>query len=167
MSLGRHSASDLARAVALALAGLAAVAAVAACASKPKPPPGPVLLEFFDSKLFDDQLRRAMAEESPEITVAFIGTDATVNEIPDRLDRWLTTIASEDAQRVQVRPDPRLPMPKNPAAIGLGLSLAMRAYDATRDWLFFAVAGDYDAVLLHDPRTGRLTRLVFARRPQE
>ena len=133
----------------------------AACATKHEPSPQRQL-QFLDSQLFDEKLHRSLAARLPEVTVEFLGSDPTVNNLPQRLDRWLTVIMKEGEDRIQVRVDPRYTAPKS--LVGAGIMLALKAYGVVTDWLFYAPAQEYDALILHEPGTGRLTRLIFTRR---
>ena len=42
------------------------------------------------------------------VTVNFIGTDATVSAVPERLDKWLYVIAQQENGKVEVVADPEI-----------------------------------------------------------
>jgi hypothetical protein len=140
-----------------------ACALALACASNAKPPPTS-LMQFVDSKMFDDQLRDALAKDLPEVTISFSGATVTVNEIPDRLDSWLYSISKRNGGKVEVVPDPALPAARSP--IALALSLGMTGFKLARDQYHYFPARQYDAFVYHDPSSAVLTRVVFVHVPK-
>jgi len=64
------------------------------------PPPKmgePITLEYLDSGYFENKLSTAMSQELAEIEVRFLSPIST-NDIPDRLDAWLTVIGETGGQ---------------------------------------------------------------------
>ena len=147
------------RSISLAIAAALALA----CASGPKAPPSSVM-QFVDSKMFDDQLRASLAGDVPEVTVAFTGASVTVNDIPDRLDSWLYTISKRNGGKVEVLPDPALPASRSP--IALALSFGLTGFKLVREQYHYFPARQYDAFVYHDPTSGVLTRVVFVHVPK-
>ena len=94
-----------------AVAWVTVAAIVLACASK-----GTVAsqLRFVDSDMFEKDLIASMKADQPTITVAFAGTDATMSNMPDRLEKWLFVINERDDTEVKFEPDPSFLTPKNP-----------------------------------------------------
>ena len=145
----------------LVLCALIAPIALAACASKP---PVGNQLRFVDSKIWEDQLRQALASDEKEVTVVFEGHDVTVNALPDRLDAWLYTISKRSGGKVDFLPDPALPATRNP--IALALSFGLTGYKFAAEEYHYFPARDYNAIVYHDPTTGTLTRVVFVHLPK-
>jgi len=139
---------------------LLAVAFAVGCASNREPPATD--LYFIDVQGFDAQLHRSLAREYERVTVTFIGDDATLSSMPDRIEHWLAVVANEDEERVRYLPDPRYPVEK---AIPFGaiIPLAIAAYGKISNYLFYAPVRDYEAVVYYVPKTGGLTRVVFHR----
>jgi hypothetical protein len=144
--------------------GLLCAALALACASGDKAPPSAVL-QFVDSKMFDDQLREGLAADLAEVTVSFSGESVTVNELPDRLDSWLYVISKRDGGEVKVTPDPALPAARSP--IALALSFGLTGYRLVRDQMHYYPVRQYNAFVYHDPTSGVLTRVVFVHVPKE
>ncbi len=135
--------------------------ALVACASGGAPPASQ--LRFLDSEIFEKQLHNSLAADFPEVMVVFAGTDATVNEIPDRIDKWLFTVAKKEG-KVDFQPDPTIPAGRNP--IGLALTFGVGAYKLITEYTHYAPAGNFNAVVFYHPSEGTLTRVVFMRRPE-
>ncbi|MEN8158935.1 MAG: hypothetical protein ABFS41_02555 [Myxococcota bacterium] len=137
-----------------------AVAVVLACASGPPPPSQ---LTFVDSKIFDDQLHAALAAEHPAVTVQFMGSDVTVNQLPERLDTWLYLLVDRYEGKIQMTPDPSAAMSKGIEGIAMGL--AVGAYKLATERMYHGPIKHYDATVYFIPGSGALTRVVFQRKP--
>jgi hypothetical protein len=140
--------------------GIAALALTLAC-STPAPSEAPVRqLTFLDSQQFDDELRAALKQSVPDVTVKFHGASVTVNHVPPRLDRWLYAISSRKGGSVKLLPDP-----ERPATRGLGvmaaLGLVTSAYAWVRDEIAYRPANDWNVIAYYDPAGEALTRVVF------
>ena len=134
-----------------------------ACASKPEAAPSSVM-QFVDSKMFDDQLRKSLAADLSEIAISFSGVAVTVNDIPDRLDSWLYVISKRSDGKVEVLPDPALPATRSP--VMLALSFALTGYKMVQEQVHYFPARQYNAFVYHDPTSGVLTRVVFVHIPK-
>jgi hypothetical protein len=141
------------------LAVLVALVALA-CASGPPPPSQ---LTFVDSKLFDDQLHAALAAEHPTVTVQFMGSDVTVNRLPERLDTWLYLLVDRYDGKIQMTPDPSAPVGKGVEGIAMGIAIG--AYKLATERLYHGPIKHYDATVYFIPGSGALTRVVFQRKP--
>ena len=138
------------------------LAGAVGCAGNGDAPGPPRKIAFFDSEMFDRQLREALAHEYASVEVHFTGSDVTVNRIPERLDRWLTTIDKQDDRQLAVVPDPAYPTSKG-VGIGVAITLAIQGYQMYKDWAAYAPARDYNATVYYVPKEGTITRITFDR----
>jgi hypothetical protein len=138
-------------------------AMVLACASK-----GTVAsqLRFVDSDMWEKDLIASMKAEQPTITVAFAGTDATMSDMPDRLEKWLFVINERDDTETKFEPDPAFLTPKNPVPIGLALTIGVAAWGIYKKYAHYAPSSDYNAIVLYHPSDGYLTRVIFVRKAE-
>jgi hypothetical protein len=134
-------------------------ATVAGCAGG-APPPN--VLQFIDYGGFDDQLHDSLSHVYPAVNVAFAPGSAVINQLPERLDRWLTRIGKDDGGRVEARPDPAFPRERS--VMFAAIPLLLGTYDFAQSWLLYRPVGDYDAIVYYVPGTGALTRVLFVRR---
>ena len=95
--------------------------------------------------------------------VAIRGTDATVNDLPERIDLWLQSIAKRNGGRVDVLPDPEVATSRGLEAVAL--SFVMGAYSFIREASYYWPAREYNATVYYQPGPGTLTRIVFTRVP--
>lgn len=144
------------------LLGAWLVGAALACASDGEKAPSQ--LRFVDSQIFEKDLQKAMGEDMPSITVGFAGTDATMSDMPERLEKWLYVINERDDGRVDFRPDPAFVTPKA-IPYGLAFSVGMAAWNIYKNWAHYAPSRDYNALVFYHPSDGYLTRVVFVRKP--
>jgi hypothetical protein len=148
----------------LALAILVAGGALAlalACASKGKVSSQ---LRFVDSDMWEKDLQASMGAELPAITVGFAGNDATMSNMPDRLEKWLYVIDKRDDTETKFEPDPAFLTPKNPIPLGLAFSIGMAAWGIYQDWAHYAPSRGYNALVFYHPTEGYLTRVIFVRK---
>lgn len=136
-----------------------------ACQSGGSTEPPPSQLRFLDSDNFEAEFRAALAHGYPQVTIVFAGKDATLNNLPDRLDKWLTAVKKFD-NRVDVEPDPSISAVRG-KGIGIGavLSLGMTAYGIITQQLHYLPARDYHVAVFFHPEDASLTRTVFTRKP--
>ena len=144
------------------VAWITAAAVLLACASK-----GTVAsqLRFVDSDMWEKDLIASMKADQPTITVAFAGHDATVSNMPDRLEKWLYVINERDDTETKLEPDPAFVTPKS-VPIGLAFSVATVAWGIYRKWAHYAPSSDYNAIVLYHPDEGYLTRVIFVRKAE-
>lgn len=131
-----------------------------ACAGGPPPPSQ---LTFVDSKIFDDQLSTSLAAEHPIVTITFVGTDVTVNRIPERLDTWLYVLVDRYEGQIQMTPDPSATMGKGIEGVAVGLAIG--AYKFATERLYYRPIGNYNATVYFIPASGAITRIVFQHKP--
>jgi hypothetical protein len=135
-----------------------------ACAGGKKEAAAVSEFTFLDSGLFDQTLSRSMWGKTDPILVNMAAV-ATVNDVPERLDKWLYQIGKSTGGSVRIEPDPALPQDRSIAM--LGLSLAIQAYSFAKEKVIYHPARHYDATLFVDPADGRITRVMFTLRPGE
>lgn len=136
-----------------------------ACAGKDERPAGSATsaapgeaprLVFLDSQIFDEELSDAMSDEPAKITVQ-VPAKFNLNEIPDRLDRWLYAVKDGGGEVVA--------KPENPSrgliteAIDVMVSLVGRI----DEYRLYRPSRDYDATLLYG-EDGMVGKVVFDRR---
>jgi len=146
-----------------AVAWVTVAAIVLACASK-----GTVAsqLRFVDSDMFEKDLIASMKADQPTITVAFAGTDATMSNMPDRLEKWLYVINERDDTETRFEPDPAFLTPKNPIPLGIAFTIGMAAWGVYKKWSHYAPSRDYNAIVFYHPSEGYLTRVIFVRKAE-
>lgn len=128
-------------------------------------PPPPSYLRFVDSRIFDDQLKSALAADHASVTVAFEGSDVTVNNLPERLDAWLYNLQNRYDGKVEFVQD------RDAGAVGKGLEglavmAAVGAFKLAKDRLHYRSLQHYDAAVYYQRGTGAVTRVVFVRKAQ-
>jgi hypothetical protein len=126
--------------------------------------PDSLSLEFIDSATFDRKLSEALSAAQSSVIVTFLAP-ITTNALPERLDRWIYQIEQKYGNRLAVLPDPELPQERG--VVGVALALATKAYQMVREEMLYGPARGYDAAVLYAPADGRITRVVFTRRPAE
>ena len=119
-------------------------------------------LRFVDSQIWEKELQGSLNGELPTVTIAFAGHDATVSNMPDRLEKWLFVINERDDGNVRFEPDPAFAQPKSP--IGLVFTLGLQAWKMFSNYTHYAPAGDYNALVFYHPTEAYLTRVVFVRK---
>jgi hypothetical protein len=139
---------------------VATIALALSCAGSPQPSAPVRSLVFLDSQQFDDQLREALKQSVPDVTVKFQGTSVTVNQIPARLDRWLYAISSRKGGSVELLPDPERPATRA-VEVMAALSLVTGAYQWIREEMVYRPAQNWNAIAYYDPGGDVLTRVVF------
>lgn len=138
------------------------MAAVAGCAAMGGGAPPPNALQFIDYEGFDDQLHDSLSHAYATVTVGFAPGSATLSQLPERIDRWLSRIDTDDGGQVEARPDPALPHERS--ILLAAIPLILFAYDFSQSWALYRPVGDYDALVYYVPGTGALTRVLFVRR---
>ena len=111
-------------------------------------------------------LQASMKAEQPSITVAFAGVDATMSNMPDRLEKWLFVINERDDTEVKFEPDPAFLTPKNPIPLGLAFSIGMAGWNIYSKWAHYAPSRGYNALVFYHPSEGYLTRVIFVRKEE-
>ena len=141
---------------------LAALAVVfISCTTTPEAVPSMVALDFLDSATFDSRLSKALDSGAKIVTVRFL-SEATTNELPPRVDRWLYAVSERYGNAVALKPEEGTTIDRNLAVVAL--VLGKQAYELLRTELTYRPARSYDATLYYIPQTGALTRVAFTNR---
>ena len=117
--------------------------------------------EFFDSFSFDAKLSSALRSDQPEVLVTFPEAP-TVNDIPERLDKWFQ-IVEEKGGTVKLAAEPP---PGTRGIIGAVIDLVVGAYEFAKDKVIYGPAEDYNALVFYEKGSGKLTRVLFTRKPE-
>lgn len=115
-------------------------------------------LDFFDSSRFDSRLSASLGSGRDAVTTRFVGP-VTVNEIPERMDKWFFMIEKYEGT-VELEPT-------GPEARGFItdiIALTVGAYNAIKEKMTYDPARDYNAKVLYDPRTGIIEQVVFLKK---
>lgn len=117
----------------------------------------PVQLNFFDSRIFDEELSSAMLGASPEITVN-VPAGFNLNKIPERVDRWLYAI-KESGGKARAEPAE----PKTRGLVSALIDIVVAIFVKLDEMRLYAPAESYDATLLYR-EDGMVKKLLFERR---
>lgn len=118
-------------------------------------------LVFADLSIFDKELSRVMKTTQDEIEVAPI-SKFTTNEIPDRLGKWFYMVDKHDGNIEMKSTDPTK---RSILGAGAGLGFVATVYNAIRDKIMYKPAKYYDAVILYQPESGIVDKIIFKRKP--
>jgi len=144
----------------LAVAQTDAQPSTASATAKPSIP-------FLDLPRFDKELAQALNTDQAEVGVRFYGK-VTPNEVPARLQKWLTAI-EQSGGRLDVSPPPGDVTPRNPVLLlGLvsGLWSALKTWGEIKDsQMLQASAGHQARLVLNKTEGGEvfIERVVFER----
>ncbi len=117
----------------------------------------PVQLNFFDSRIFDEELSSAMLGAPPEITVN-VPAGFNLNKIPERVDRWLYAI-KESGGKVKAEPD----KPRTRGLVSALIDVVVAIFVKLDEMRLYAPSENYNATLLYG-EDGTVRTLVFERR---
>ncbi|MDX1432154.1 MAG: hypothetical protein R3286_06860 [Gammaproteobacteria bacterium] len=144
---------------------LAIAASGFACAGKDERPAGSATaaaqdetlqLVFLDSQIFDEDLSDAMSDDPAKITVQ-VPARFNLNEIPDRLDRWLYAV-KDGGGRVVAKPE-------NPSRglITEAIDVVVSLVGKIDEYRLYRPSRDYNATLLYG-EDGMVGKVEFERR---
>jgi len=117
------------------------------------------ILNLYDSVTFDYKLSQLMAEKQPVITVKPIAP-FNVNNIPERIDKWLGYI-NEYGGQVELKPDPDYPPNRD---FGIIFDLIKKVFNFAKEIFIYKNAEDYNVDVFYKPDSGDITRFVFTLR---
>ncbi|MFW6256485.1 MAG: hypothetical protein ACOC54_06655 [Candidatus Sumerlaeota bacterium] len=101
-------------------------------------------LQFLDTGSFDRTLAGYLKGVPEAVSITFVG-DVTTNNIPDRMQSWLTKVEKYDGQ-VKAEPDPEISKDRSiiiGAAIA-GVTLAYKYYDYETTRRMYKTSENYD-----------------------
>jgi hypothetical protein len=131
----------------------AAFSAVTACISDGAEPPemhersettAALETAFFDSQAFDADLSDAMKAD-PEVIVVEVPVAFHLNEIPERMDKWLYAVKDSGGE-IELRPTD--PIAERSAAAAVQLGVALYRHLSTQ--LTYRPARSYEAVVFYN-----------------
>lgn len=123
--------------------------------------PVPAPITFFDSRLFDSKLANDLADGKGEVSVEVAGK-ISLNNIPARIDKWLTVVGEHG--EVVVKSEPPALKPKFLLAVLPVVFSFAQKFNSERLW---EPAKQYNAVMVyHVDRDGEsvLDRIVFTKK---
>lgn len=133
---------------------------------KPALPSG-AEVRFIDLPKFDNNLAQALASDQPSVEVLFY-LRTTPNDLPQRLQRWLTSV-EQNGGHLNIKPPEGELAPKNPVVlVGLlgGLWSSLQALSEIRDRQRLDATAGHDAAL-HLSRNPQgdvlIEKIVFTR----
>jgi len=130
-------------------------------ADTPAPSDKSAQLAFLDLSGFDADLSQSMREENREVVVKVPGR-FSLNEIPDRMDKWLSRI-KESGGKVQAEEIPKDGM-QTRGIVGALIDIVVAVYSAAQEHALYAPAENYNVVLRYDAETGKVREAVFYHR---
>lgn len=126
---------------------------------------GVTAVEFLDTSGFDKSLSSVLQEDAPMVEVNFMAP-ITVNEVPERLNRWFATVEKHEGT-VTVQADPDLRHPPSRFLASAVVSLGIGTYQLFTNWRLYSPAKDYNATLYYTKPKGTITKIVFTQKDRE
>lgn len=121
-------------------------------------------LPYDDTWTFDWELSQKLRGASAGVDLETAGEQTvTLNEIPERLDRWLSRI-KEHGGRVKAAPIPKEGGMQTRALFGVLLDVVLYLVGIAKDEATYSAADNYDAILHYDPDTGEIKKVSFVAR---
>ena len=118
----------------------------------------PTQVEYFNSTSFDKKLSAVMRNKEPAIQLTF-PTPFTTNEIPERIDKWLTVV-EDYGGTVEVVPEEV----ERGLLSSLIATLVRRVFEKIKEKRLYGPAKNYDATVYYETRTGVVTRIIFSKK---
>ena len=101
-------------------------------------------IDFYDSEIFDLKLGTGLLSEPATFRVDVL-TPFTVNQIPRRLDVWLTAVSNHGGN-VQTKPDPDF---QNSKAFSEILDLIIQVYKEVKEIVIYGAAANYNVTVFY------------------
>jgi len=114
-------------------------------------------INLFDSEKFDVNLGHSLSSQLPEVEVT-VTAPFTTNDIPERLDKWLSAVSKNggDVNVVAMKPKTR-----GLFVVVDVIKLALGIYDGAKNLARLNTTSNYDAKLFYQPKDGVVTKIVF------
>jgi len=120
-------------------------------------------ITFVDRQTFDEELSAKLGREMPRVAVDFMAP-AKVNELPERLDKWLSAVEKYHGKVVFLAdPEPESEIKKR-SLIGLVFSLAVGVYNLIKEEQLYGPVRFYNATVYYSKSTGCIREIEFARK---
>ncbi|MEQ9487605.1 MAG: hypothetical protein RIM72_01290 [Alphaproteobacteria bacterium] len=118
-----------------------------------------VNLVFLDLTGFDDDLSASLASQAEEVVIEFPGR-TTLNDLPKRLDPWLSTVKDSGGQ-VSAFPVVEQGEERSRGIVGILIDVATKAHEAYEYKEKLEPAKAYDVQLDYHEDTGRVMQARF------
>lgn len=118
-----------------------------------------VNLVFLDLTGFDDDLSASLASQAEEVVIEFPGR-TTLNDLPKRLDPWLSTVKDSGGQ-VSAYPVVEQGEERSRGIVGILIDVATKAHEAYEYKEKLEPAKAYDVQLDYHEETGRVVQARF------
>jgi hypothetical protein len=112
-------------------------------------------IDFYDSEIFDLKLGTGLLSEPATFRVDVL-TPFSINQIPRRLDVWLTSVSNHGGS-VQTKPDPDF---QNSKAFSEILDLIIQVYKEVKEIVIYGAAANYNVTVFYKPN-GNVTKVIF------
>jgi hypothetical protein len=115
-------------------------------------------LPFTDTTGFDYRLSASLEARQERVDVFFPAL-ITLNNIPERIDKWLSQV-EKFGGKVEIQAEPEA---------GRGLitelfSIFIKAFEVAEERLIYAPAKDYNVLITYKANTGIITKMAFVRK---
>lgn len=134
-------------------------------AAATKPTQQKVELAFINSRTFDSDLSDAMRANTPEIVVT-AASPFTLNNIPERLDKWLGLVKEKGGTVTAQALPPKDQQLAARGLLGVIIDVVVALVQASAEHALTDPAKNYDARLYYDGVTGGVERVNFMRRTE-
>jgi hypothetical protein len=138
--------------------------AVAAQSDEPSASPikeQSIEIVFLDSVAFDSDVSESMWEQNREIVI-LPSSPFTLNEIPPRMEKWLSVI-KESGGQVKAKELPPKTQLAMRGIIGALIDIVVAIFGAVKEQALYGAAKYYDATLEYRKESG-VERVVFSHR---
>lgn len=116
-------------------------------------------IDFVDLNSFDETLSARLRENRSEVTVTFEAL-TTINDIPERLRKWLTMVEKYDGN-VEFQEDSDYQTRGIPGIFSIAAGAFFLVYKAISNKILYSPAKDYNATVRYIGGSGRITKVVF------
>ena len=114
----------------------------------------PDKITFIDSSVFDKSISKAMKVKHPNVTIAF-EQDFSLNNIPDRIDKWLYMVHEYHGTVV------KKPVPTRGLLEEAIIYIITGIYNVIKKNMMYGPAKDYNATIYYYPEDDIIHEVVF------
>lgn len=122
----------------------------------------PVVMQFFDSSVFDEDLSDHLREGHAAVEVRAL-SPFSLNDIPERLDKWFAVI-KDSGGSVGARELPPEGEAEARGIIGMVLDVLTALFSWYEEAQLYGPAENYDALLFYRKDTGVVEKIMFMER---
>ena len=113
-------------------------------------------IQYFNSKVFDNKLSKALAGKEPTVKITF-PVAFTINEIPERIDKWLVAV-EDHGGTVDIAPE----QVERGLLDNIVASFLKGVYEKIKERRLYRPAKNYNATIYYENRTTNVTRVIFS-----